>query len=131
MKFVFLCNPERLTSDQRTFVSNFPKDHELILIHGEELLETKKLPQCDALITERSTWQKYFSMWRYFDLLDQLESVPIGMIVRSRRSENLKGRAGIREMSINPMSSTEDILNALDRLLAGARELTGFSPINR
>lgn len=130
MKFVFICDEQYTkTPELQRFLENFPKDHELVVFDGKDLLEQKQLPACDALIAERRTWQRYFSLYRYFDVLELLESIPVGIVIRKNMVEKLKGRHRIREVVIPLAGSTEDILSALDKLLANSKELTGLTPI--
>jgi hypothetical protein len=128
MKFVMLCDKNYLKSDLKAFLSSFPKDHELEVFSSTQLLDEKILPACDALLVDAKTWQKSFSVFRYFDVADQLEGVPIGLLsYKGMLDHSLKGRSRFREIPVPVRGSTEDILSALDRLLASSSEVTGLN----
>ena len=77
MKFVFLCDSNYLKGDYSAFTSNFPVEHELLVMSAEDFLKAKRFPEGTfAILTERSTWQKNFSLFRYFGLLSMLEVLP-------------------------------------------------------
>ena len=112
MKFVFLCDANYLKGDMVNFVNNFPTNHELVTMTSDELLQTKSIFEGTfAVLAERTTWQKNFSLFRYFGLLPLLEVLPLGIVSRSRRSEPLKGRTQNRnqEVYFNPASSAEEL----------------------
>lgn len=113
MKFVFLCDTVYLKSDIEAFATkNFPAEHTLTVMTAEEFLQAKRFPEGTfAIFTERFTWQKNFSLFRYFGLLPVLEVLPLGIVSRSRRQDSLKGRGATKnnEFIINPSATTEEI----------------------
>lgn len=121
MKFVFLCDASYLKGDFASFVNNFPTNHELVTMTGEEFLQAKAFPEGTfGLLIDRFTWQKNFSLFRYFDLLPVLEALPLAIVSRSRRIDALKGRNAMRnsEIVILPNASQEDLLAAIDKFVA-------------
>ena len=128
MKFVFLCDANYLKGDMVNFVNNFPTDHELVTMTSDELLQTKSIFEGTfAVLAERTTWQKNFSLFRYFGLLPLLEVLPLGIVSRSRRGEPLKGRTQNRNQEIyfNPASSAEELYLQVDKFVAAPP--AGFS----
>lgn len=121
MKFVFLCDSRYVKGEVAGFVNNFPSVHELVVMSGEDLLQAKKLPEeTFALLVDRTTWQKNFSLFRYFGLLPVLEKYPLGIVGRVRRQDSLKGRVTVRsfEFLINPTLSSEEMYSLIDRFIA-------------
>ncbi|PBC67741.1 hypothetical protein [Fibrobacter sp. UWS1] len=126
MKFVFLCDDIYLKGDNAAFVNNFPTNHELLTMSGEAFLQAKGVPENTfGLLVERFTWQKNFSLFRYFGLLPVLEMVPLAVVSRSRRVEPLKGRSALRgqEMIIAPNASSEELYTAIDRFVAAPPQI--------
>lgn len=126
MKFVFLCDDIYLKGDNAAFVNNFPTNHELVTMSGEAFLQAKGVPENTfGLLVERFTWQKNFSLFRYFGLLPVLEMVPLAVVSRSRRIEPLKGRSALRgqEMIIAPNASSEELYTAIDRFVAAPPQI--------
>ena len=86
MKFVLLCDDIYLKGDLAAFVNNFPTNHELVTMSGEAFLQAQGFPENTfGLLVERFTWQKNFSLFRYFGLLPILETVPLAIVSRNRR----------------------------------------------
>ncbi len=126
MKFVFLCDDIYLKGDNAAFVNNFPTNHELVTMSGEAFLQAKGVPENTfGLLVERFTWQKNFSLFRYFGLLPVLEMVPLAVVSRSRRVEPLKGRSALcgQEMIIAPNASSEELYTAIDRFVAAPPQI--------
>ena len=129
MKFVFLCDDIYLKGDNAAFVNNFPTNHELVTMSGEAFLQAKGVPENTfGLLVERFTWQKNFSLFRYFGLLPVLEMVPLAVVSRSRRVEPLKGRSALRgqEMIIAPNASSEELYTAIDRFVAAPPQIDTY-----
>ena len=80
-----------------------------------------------AILAERATWQKNFSLFRYFGLLPMLEVLPLGVVSRGRRGEPLKGRSQNRNQEIyfNPSASPEELYMQVDKFVAAPP--SGFS----
>ena len=105
MKFVFLCDANYLKGDMVNFVNNFPTNHELVTMTSDELLQTKSIFEGTfAVLAERTTWQKNFSLF-----------------------EPLKGRTQNRNQEIyfNPASSAEELYLQVDKFVAAPP--AGFS----
>ena len=121
MKFVFLCDDNYLKGDLLAFVNNFPQEHSLEVMSAEKFLQEKCFPNGTfAILTERLTWQKNFSLFRYFGLLPVLEALPLGIVNRTRRIEPLKGRSSVRNQEFYFISATtpEEISAQLNRFIA-------------
>ena len=120
MKFVFVCDSIYLKGELANFVSNFPRNNEIIPVSSDELLARKNLPEgAFGVLMERNTWQKNFSVFRYFRLLPTLESLPMAIVTRGRRSEALKGRLAMKgkETFVSPSASSEEIFSQIDRFV--------------
>lgn len=121
MKFVFLCDSNYLKGDYVAFTNNFPAEHELLIMSAEDFMKAKRFPEGTfAILTERSTWQKNFSLFRYFGLLNMLEVLPLGIVGRARRAETLKGRSAAKnqEFFLNPSATTEELGLLLNKFIA-------------
>lgn len=121
MKFVFLCDSNYLKGDYVAFTNNFPAEHELLVMSAEDFLKAKRFPEGTfAILTERSTWQKNFSLFRYFGLLNMLEVLPLGIVGRARRADCLKGRSTAKnqETYFNPSATTEELIPLLNKFIA-------------
>lgn len=122
MKFVFLCDSVYLKGDFEAFATkNFPAEHQLTVMTADEFLQAKRFPEGTfAIFAERFTWQKNFSLFRYFGLLPVLEVLPLGIVSRSRRQEPLKGRTAAKssEFYINPSATTEEISAQLTKFIS-------------
>lgn len=128
MKFVFLCDACYLKGDYVNFANNFPSGHELVTVTADELLQSKgNFDGAFALLVERSTWQKNFSVFRYFGILPQLEKYPTGIVSRARRGEPLKGRSQNRnqEVYFNPSATPEEVFLQVEKFVAAPP--SGFS----
>jgi len=120
MKFVFLCDANYLKGELVSFVNNFPANHELVTMTSDEFLQSKGiLGETFAILAERMTWQKNFSLFRYFGLLPVLEKLPLGVVSRSRRQEALKGRTSIRTQDVyfNPSATAEELYMQIDKFV--------------
>ena len=121
MKFVFLCDANYLKGDMVNFQNNFPTNHELVTMTSEDLLQSKSIIEGTfAILAERTTWQKNFSLFRYFGLLPLLEVLPLGIVSRGRRNEPIKGRSQNRNQEIffNPAASAEELYLQVDKFVA-------------
>jgi hypothetical protein len=121
MKFVFLCDANYLKGDMVNFVNNFPTNHELVTMTSDDLLQSKSIFEGTfAILAERSTWQKNFSLFRYFGILPLLEVLPLGIVSRTRKNEPLKGRSQNRNQEIyfNPSASAEELYLQVDKFVA-------------
>ena len=129
MKFVFLCDDIYLKGDYAAFVNNFPTNHELVTMSGEAFLQAKGFPENTfGLLVERFTWQKNFSLFRYFGLLPVLETVPLAVVSRARRFEPLKGRSALRgqEMIVTPNASSEELYTLIDKFVAAPPQMHSY-----
>lgn len=116
MRFVLLCDSNYMKGDVVNFINNFPRNHELVTITSEDLFSQKALPEgTKGLLVERTTWQKSFSLLRYLGILPALESVPLGVVIRGRRQETLKGRRNCKEVYFTANASPEEVFSTLDR----------------
>ena len=53
MKFVFLCDSNYLKGDYSAFTSNFPVEHELLVMSAEDFLKAKRFPEGTFAINHR------------------------------------------------------------------------------
>ncbi|MCK9183510.1 MAG: hypothetical protein M0P13_11630 [Fibrobacteraceae bacterium] len=129
MKFVFLCDASYLKGDFAAFVNNFPTNHELVTMTGDEFLQAKGFPEDTfGLLVERFTWQKNFSLFRYFGLLLTLDAVPLAVVSRTRRFEPLKGRSVLRgqEVVILPNTSSEELFALIDKFVSAPPQVHSY-----
>ena len=100
MKFVFLCDANYLKGDMVNFVNNFPTNHELVTMTSDELLQTKSIFEGTfAVLAERTTWQKNFSLFRYFGLLPLLEVLPLFPLLLDVPSATIVSLPNLSEMN--------------------------------
>jgi hypothetical protein len=94
-------------------------NHNIITITADEFLQTGKFPDgVSGVIVERGTWQKNFSLFRYFGLLPLFEGQKLAFVANSPEAE-LKGRLGMkgRETVILRNIGAEEISAQLTNLL--------------
>jgi hypothetical protein len=94
-------------------------NHNIITITADEFLQAGKFPDgVSGVIIERGTWQKSFSLFRYFGLLPLFESQKLAFVSGSSEAE-LKGRLGMkgRETVIPRNIGAEEISTQLTNLL--------------
>lgn len=128
MKFLFLCDANYLKGEMANFVNNFPTNHELVPITSDELLQSKSVfDGTFAILAERTTWQKNFSLFRYFGLLPLLEVLPLAIVSRTHRSEPIKGRSQNKDQEIffNPTATAEELYMQIDNFVTAPP--AGFS----
>jgi len=93
-------------------------NHKIITMTADQFLEAGKLPEgISGVIVERGTWQKSFSLFRYFGLLPLLEKQNLAFVANSETE--FKGRSTMKskEFIIHSNISAEDAsvkLNALE-----------------
>ncbi|MDR2580712.1 MAG: hypothetical protein LBC85_06940 [Fibromonadaceae bacterium] len=118
MKFAFICDTFFRKKVANCLVNGEVPNHDIITITASEYLQSGELPEGIAgVIIEKGTWQKSFSMFRYFRLLPQLETQKIAFVASSHDTE-LKGRAGMKgkEFIIPNNIVAEDASAQLTRL---------------
>ncbi|MDR0516948.1 MAG: hypothetical protein LBH25_07890 [Fibromonadaceae bacterium] len=119
MTFVFICDSYFQKKVLGCLVNGDIPDHEIITITSNELLQTGKLPDnISGVIVERRTWQKNFSLFRYFGLLPLFEEHKLAFLAGSSEVE-LKGRSAMksREFVIPKNISAEEVSAQLTHLL--------------
>ena len=111
MRFVLL-----IDHSLQAFSDNFPRNHELITMGGEDLLNKKAFPEgVKGILVERNAWQEWFSIFRYYGLLPLLETLPLGVVVHGAKLEPLKGRRNCKEVVFQATGSPEEVFSTLDR----------------
>jgi len=117
MTFAFICDPHFQKKVCASLVNGEIPDHKIITLTANEFLESGKLPEdISGLVVERETWQKNFSMFRYFGLLPTIEKQNLAFIAGAETE--FKGRGGMKgkEFTIQSTSSPEDVALQLTRL---------------
>jgi len=117
MTFAFICDPHFQKKASASLVNGEIPNHEIITLTANEFLESGKLPEnISGLIVERETWQKNFSLFRYFGLLPAIEKQNIAFITGS--DTEFKGRLGMKgkEFTIQNNLNPEDIALQLTRM---------------
>ncbi|MDR2555536.1 MAG: hypothetical protein LBC64_08935 [Fibromonadaceae bacterium] len=118
MTFVFICDTHFQKKVSSALVNGEVPNHKIITMTADQFLEAGKLPEgISGVIIERGTWQKSFSMFRYFDLLSLLEEHNLAFV--SNSDNEFKGRSTMKskEFIIHSGISADDAsakLNALE-----------------
>jgi hypothetical protein len=121
MTFAFICDLHFQKRVSSALVNGEIPDHKIVTLTADEFLEAGKLPEgISCVIVERGTWQRNFSMFRYFGLLPLLEKQNLAFIANTEAE--LKGRSTMKSKEfIIPCSvSAEDAsakLKALEEAL--------------
>jgi len=117
MTFAFICDPYFQKKVNANLVNGEIPNHKVITLTANEFLESGKLPEgISGLLIERGTWQKNFSLFRYFGLLPAIEKQNLAFVASTETE--LKGRAAMKgkefiiQCNINP----EDASVQLNRL---------------
>ena len=117
MTFAFICDTYFQKKVNSSLVNGEIPNHKIITLTANEFLESGKLPEdISGIVIERETWQKNFSLFRYFGLLALLEKQNLAFITISETE--LKGRLAMKnkEFFIPNNISAEDISAQLNRL---------------
>ncbi|MCL2100677.1 MAG: hypothetical protein FWH22_03050 [Fibromonadales bacterium] len=119
MTFAFICDEYFQKKVSNVWFNGEIPNHKVVNMTADEFLETGKLPEgISGVLIERSTWQKSFSMFRYFNLLPLLEEKILAFVANTQEPElksrgAMKGKEFIFPNSIN----AEDASTQLTRLL--------------
>jgi len=119
MTFAFICDSYFQKKVSSVLVNGEIPNHKIITMTASEFLESGKLPEgISSVIIERSTWQKNFSMFRYFGLLPLLEQCSLAFVANAHDTE-FKGRGAMKgkESLISNNISAEEAVTQLNRLL--------------
>jgi hypothetical protein len=117
MTFAFICDTHFQKKVNANLVSGEIPNHKIITLTANEFLESGKLPEgISGVVVERGTWQKNFSMFRYFGLLPQLEKQNLAFVASS--DTEFKGCSAMKskEFIIQSNISPEDAAVQLNRL---------------
>jgi len=93
-------------------------NHKVITMTANDFLQKGRLPEgVSGVLMEKGTWQKNFSMFRYFGLLPQFEKLNV-VFVSGSLDLDFKGRAGMKgkEFVIHSATSAEDVSTQLTRV---------------
>jgi len=97
MTFAFICDPYFQKKVSSVLVNGEVPNHKIIILTASEFLETGKLPEgISGVIIERGTWQKNFSMFRYFGLLPLLEQQTLAFVASNTQDVEFKGRGAMK-----------------------------------
>lgn len=119
MIFAFICDSYFQKKVSSVLVNGEIPSHKIVTLTADEFLEAGKLPDdVSGVVIERSTWQKNFSMFRYFGLLPQLEQKTLAFVANSAEAE-LKGRGAMKgkDFIISNNINAEEAATQLTRLL--------------
>ena len=119
MLFVFICDTYFQKKVSSVLVNGDIPNHKMVTITANEFLESGKLPEgISGVIVERATWQKNFSLFRYFGLLPLLEQRTLAFVASTQDAE-LKGRGAMKskEFIIPNSINAEEASTQLGRLL--------------
>jgi hypothetical protein len=119
MTFAFICDSHFQKKVSDAMVKGEIPNHKVIALTANEFLETGNLPNdISAVIVEHNTWQKNFSLFRYFGLLPLLEKHIIAFVAGAADVE-IKGRASMKnkDFIIQSNINAEEASVQLGRLL--------------
>ncbi|GBU23644.1 hypothetical protein R83H12_00260 [Fibrobacteria bacterium R8-3-H12] len=117
MTFALICDTHFQKKVNSNLVNGEIPNHKIITLTANEFLERGKLPEgISGLIIERGTWQKNFSMFRYFGLLPAIEKQNLAFIASTETE--FKGRSAMKskEFIIQNNISPEDAAVQLNHL---------------
>jgi len=117
MTFAFICDPYFQKKVNANLVNGEIPNHKIITLTANELLESGKLPEdISGLLIERGTWQKNFSLFRYFGLLPIIEKQNLAFVANT--DTEFKGRLAMKnkEFIIQSNINPEDAAVQLNRL---------------
>jgi hypothetical protein len=117
MTFAFICDTHFQKKVSGNLVNGEIPNHKIITLTANEFLESGKLPEgISGLIIERGTWQKNFSLFRYFGLLSQIEKQNLAFIAST--DAEFKGRQAMKskDFTIPSNINPEDAAVQLNRL---------------
>jgi len=118
MIFAFICDTHFQKKVSSILVNGEIPNHKIVTLTANEFLESGKLPDgISGVIVERATWQKNFSLFRYFGLLPLLEKQCLAFVANA--PAEFKGRANMRnkEFLLPNSINAEDASAGLIRLL--------------
>ncbi|MDR2732916.1 MAG: hypothetical protein LBB36_06830 [Fibromonadaceae bacterium] len=118
MNFAFICDTYFQKKVSGSLVNGEVPNHKIVTLTASEFLETGKLPEgVSGVLVEHGTWQKNFSLFRYFGLLPLLEKQSLAFVAATdaefKGRSLMKGKEFIIPNGINP----EDASAQLGRLL--------------
>jgi len=119
MLFVFICDTYFQKKVSSVLVNGDIPNHKMVTITANDFLESGKLPEkISGVIVERATWQKNFSLFRYFGLLPLLEQHTLAFVANTQDVE-FKGRGAMKnkEFIIPNSINAEETSTQLSRLL--------------
>lgn len=119
MKFVLLCNDRFMNPDVESVLRSVPDNSEIVRLNGDFLAEGGTLPECDAFIAERKTWQRFYSLFRYLGIIDEIERLPLISLVDSRKTAALKGKLGKSTTRLQIPTSRESFSALIDDVMNG------------
>jgi hypothetical protein len=100
MKFLFLCDQRAQKSMLALLAASDLTGIEIVPVTGNEFAKAKGiLDGINGLLVERSTWQRNFALFRYLELLPEIEKVNFAVLSPGSRREDfvpLKGRSAMR-----------------------------------
>jgi hypothetical protein len=117
MTFAFICDTYFQKKVNANLVNGEIPNHKIITLTANEFLESGKLPEgISGVMIERGTWQKNFSLFRYFGLLPQLEKQNLAFVTNA--DTEFKGRLAMKnkEFIIQGNINPEDAAVQLNRL---------------
>ena len=119
MLFAFICDTYFQKKVSSVLVNGDIPNHKMVTITANDFLESGKLPEkISGVIVERATWQKNFSLFRYFGLLPLLEQHTLAFVANTQDVE-FKGRGAMKnkEFIIPNSINAEETSTQLSRLL--------------
>jgi len=117
MTFAFICDTHFQKKVSSALVNGEVPNHKIITMTADQFLESGKLPEgISGVIVERGTWQKSFSLFRYFGLLPLLEKQNLAFVANSETE--FKGRSAMKnkEFIIHSNISADDASAKLNSL---------------
>ncbi len=118
MVFAFICDTHFQKKVSGVLVNGEIPNHKIVTLTANDFLASGKLPEdISGVIVEKATWQKNFSLFRYFGLLPLLEKQCLAFVANI--PSEFKGRVAMKnkEFLIPNSIGAEEAGTLLTRLL--------------
>jgi hypothetical protein len=118
MNFAFICEPHYMAGELESFTKRFSELHEINNVSADAILSGKNLEEFHGIIVERRTWQKYYSLFKYFDVLNSLTRAPLAYVQKTRKADPLKGRKNQTDVNFSTSADSSEIFACIDKMMS-------------
>jgi|TARA_B110000483_G_scaffold82020_2_gene101872 hypothetical protein len=84
------------------------------IVSSTQLLENGVSGPIDVVMSDRKTWQKAYSLIKYFNVSGAFEFTPVMFVSRGRKPAQFKGRIGKKDIFVSIPTNRDAFNNALD-----------------